>query len=194
MCKTYQELTQNTLKLSNRLYMYRRFIFNVLSHKTELISFSRLKYLLILLLILIAILLLSIFIDHVSVFTYYSVVAKLWLIIFFISLIYLFGGGFTDHWRILSWQNRNRWACWSCLRWRHLICHWLLLVIANFIDIYRCFIALVVCLTFFWDFRLVWNTPYTSLLLSFRDVTSKSRLISCMIVYTLGNTIWNIIV
>jgi hypothetical protein len=174
--------------------MYRRFIFDVLSHKTELISFSRLKYYLMLLLILIAILLLSIFIGYVSVFTYYSVVAKLWLIIFFISLIYLFGGGFTYHWRILSWQNRNRWACWSCLRRRHLICHWLLLVITNFIDIYRCFIALVVCLTFFWDFRLVWNTPYTSLLLSFRDVTSKSRLISCMIVDTLGNTIWNIIV
>jgi hypothetical protein len=96
---------------------------------------------------------------------------------------------FTYDRRVLSCIHNRSWRTCRCSLWRrHLSCGSLLMIPTNFVHIYGCFGTLFNASTILWQFWGIWDTPNAMLLVCFWDVTSKSWLISCVIIIVLINS------
>lgn len=141
--------------------MNRRFIFDVLSDKTELIRLPILG-------------------KNLWIYDLYLLIFKFWWYVFFCCIIVFLWWGFCAYqWGILRLKNRRSSACWSCLRRRQLITYnWLLLVLENslsvIIDINWCFIGSLVL------FDSLLDASKARLSFTFLIITSKWSLISSM--------------
>jgi len=115
-----------------------------------------------------------------------------WILVFLQSIVVIcvilvtmvFSSGWFAYYRgvFCSIHYGCRATCWCCLGWRHLSRSSLLLISTYFIYIYGRLGTLLNRLAIFWHFRGIRNTAYAVVLIYFGHVTSKSWLISCVIV------------